>query len=152
MQMKNLNDFPTLEDGTRRTFISSENGRKHIGDNPNGLSCRRYKVDGNILTDADGKKCDFLLVNDDGKDAYFIELKGSEIDIAPSQIEATIEALKNSLKGYYFFKRIICSKAGTHKMQSSTIVQWKRKNNDKHHEQPMVVIKEVQYTDLMVRS
>ena len=150
MPKRNLNDFAPLEEGRQKSFVSEENRRKHIGDNPNGSYCRRYRVDGHILKDADGKKCDFLLVNDAGKDAYFIELKGSEIDDAPKQIEAAIDALKDSLPGYFFFQRIICSKAGTHKMKGSTITLWQKKYSGKHHNQQIAIIKETQHTDLMV--
>lgn len=151
MTQRKLEDFKPVEAGRQSRFVSEENGRKHIGENPNGLKCRRYKVDGNILTAQDGKKCDFLLVNDDGKDAYFIELKGSEIDAAPEQLKAAIAALKDSLTGYYFFQRIICSKAGTHKIHSSTIIKWKQKYNEKHHGQQAAVITENQHIDLMVK-
>lgn len=151
MPKRNLNDFTPIEEGTQSSFVSEENTRKHIGNNPDRLHCRRYHVDGYILKSQDGNKCDYLLVNDDGKDAYFIEMKGGEIDDAPKQLEASIEALKDSLKGYYFFQRIVCSKAGTHKMNGSVILQWKRKYNGKHHGQQIAIIKEAQLTDLMVR-
>lgn len=151
MPKRNLNDYNPLEVGTQSKFVSEENKRRHIGNNKNRLHCRRYRVDGYILTAQDGKKCDYLLLNDDGKDAYFIELKGSLIDDAPEQIDATIEALKDSLEDYYFFRRIICSKAGTHKMNDSTILHWRKKHNGKRHDQPEVVIKESGHEDLMVR-
>lgn len=153
MPNKNLNDFTPIKQGTQPSFVSEENHRKHIGSNPNGLHCRQYHVDGTILTAADGKKCDYLLVNDDGKDAYFIELKGKKITDAVEQLEAAIETLKGSLDGYHLFRRIIANKPSTHDIKGSTVTLWKRKcrGEETYHGQKNVVIADTQHTDIMVR-
>lgn len=151
MPIQNLTDFTPKLEGNHSSFVSEENKRRHVGENPDKLFCRLYKVDGYILASQTGKRCDYLLVNDEGKDAYFVELKGVHIDDAIEQIDATIEALENSLVGYFFFRRIICSKAGTHKLKSSRVQFWRKKHNQKHHGQQAVIIKENQHSDKMVR-
>lgn len=55
--------------------------------------------------------CDFLLVNDTQQKAYFIELKGGNIDDAVDQLEAAEKKCRAELAGYAFFYRIVCSKA-----------------------------------------
>ena len=140
---------PAMRKGTYSRFVSSENGRTHIGENPDHLQCRQFHVDGGMFPGTDGERCDYLLLNDDGKDAYFIELKGGNSKKAVSQIESTIHALKDSLEGYNIFQRIICSNA-THGINDQTIVRWKRKNKGKIHNQDIAVIKENQYIDTML--
>lgn len=66
----------------------------------------------------DEKCCDFLLLNDTGKDAYFIELKGQNIDEAILQLEAAETKCKSELSNYTFYFRIVASKMRTHKMNS----------------------------------
>ena len=71
--------------------------------------------------------CDFLLVNDSTKKAYFIELKGKNIDDAVEQLAAGERMCKAELQGYSFFYRIVCSKAKTHKIQSNKFRKFKAK-------------------------
>ena len=73
------------------------------------------------------KSCDFLLVNDSSKKAYFIELKGENIDEAIDQLEASEKRFAPELKGYTFLYRIVCSKALTHKIQKPTYLKFKEK-------------------------
>ena len=48
-----------------------------------------------------------LLMNDDLKEAYFIELKSSKIRHAYEQINKTIRMARESLHGYEMYKRIV---------------------------------------------
>ena len=77
---------------------------------------RHYKLDGDLVKQE--KCCDFLLINDTKKKAYFIELKGGNIDEAVSQLEAGEKKCRNELQGYTFWYRIVCSKAKTHNIKS----------------------------------
>lgn len=56
------------------------------------------KIDGGIINDND-QKCDFILFDCEKKNraGYFIELKGSDINQALSQIDSTFEKLKQTI-------------------------------------------------------
>ena len=57
-----------------------------------------YRVDGVIIKNE--KACDFLLINEDTKTAYLIELKGGEVSDAVTQLNNTVRVMKNELKNY----------------------------------------------------
>ena len=102
------------------------NSRQHIAVNPNRMfDLRHYQLDGDIIKES--KCCDFLLVNDSRTYAYLIELKGGNIDDAVAQLEAGEQRCRSELAGYTFYYRIVCSKARTHKMQSTKIRKFKDK-------------------------
>jgi len=108
--------------------VSQDNGsaRKHIANNPKKIfDLRHYKLDGGVFKQT--KCCDFLLLNDTQKKAYLIELKGGNIDDAVEQLEEGERKVKNELKGYTFFYRIVCSKAKTHKINGTTYRKFKEK-------------------------
>lgn len=58
--------------------------------NPRSLRCRRICVDGCVITD--GPKCDFMLVTPEG-DEHYVELKGTDVEWAITQLETTIKTL-----------------------------------------------------------
>lgn len=100
--------------------------REHRAENPQRkFNLRHYRLDGDLIQQK--TCCDFLLINDSRKKAYFIELKGKNIDDAPEQLEAGEEKCRAELKGYTFFYRIVCSKAKTHKLQNNKIRRFKEK-------------------------
>lgn len=104
----NINDYTPRRSGTYAEFVSSENGCKHIGRNVSGHEIRQFKIDGEVITkNADTARCDYLLLNDDAKSAYYIELKGSDLEKAIQQIESTVRMLQDSLTGYATYRRII---------------------------------------------
>lgn len=103
------------------------NKREHIAVNPQKkYELRKYQLDGDIVKQT--KCCDFLLLNDTLAKAYFIELKGKNIDDAIEQLEAGEKLCKNDLQGYKFYYRIICSKIKTHKIQGSKFRKFKEKH------------------------
>lgn len=83
------------------------------------------KIDGELFRQT--KCCDFLLINDSTKKAYFIELKGGNIDDAIEQLEVGEQKCKDELKGYISYYRIVCSKARTHKIKSVKFRKFKEK-------------------------
>ena len=84
-----------------------------------------YQLDGDLFKQT--KCCDFLLINDSHRKAYLIELKGGKIDDAVDQLEAAEQKCKAELQDYIFFYRIVCSKAKTHRIQSSKFLKFKEK-------------------------
>lgn len=72
----------------------------------------QFQIDGDVVTDRTVKKCDYLVKAESRTDrkAYFIELKGRDIDQALKQVDSTIEMFQSELKGYKILRRIITSK------------------------------------------
>lgn len=114
--------------GKHKCFVSQENGCKHIGNNSGRDEVRQFKVDGDIFPKGEKpNRCDWLLLNDDKKKAYFIELKGSNIEYAISQIEESVKRLQPSIPSYKIYRRLIY-RTGTHKIQGNGVVRWKSKH------------------------
>lgn len=102
----NLSDYENLCKDKRQSIIVSQDRKsdcQHRAQNvvkENNLRSvvRQYKVDGNIITV--GNKCDYLVLNDDLKTAYLIELKGSEIPRAIKQLDDTFSAIYGKMHTY----------------------------------------------------
>lgn len=124
----NINDYTPRRSGTYTEFVSSENGCKHIGRNVSGHEIRQFKIDGEVIAkNADTVRCDYLLLNDEAKRAYYIELKGSDLEKAIQQIDATVRMLQDSLTGYATYRRIIYF-SGTTDIKGSAVQRWKAKH------------------------
>jgi hypothetical protein len=80
-----------------------------------------------IAKNADTARCDYLLLNDEAKRAYYIELKGSDLEKAIQQIEATVQMFQTSLPGYTTYRRIIYF-SGTTDIRGSAVQRWKAKH------------------------
>lgn len=57
-----------------------------------------YKIDGVVIKV--GSRCDYLLMNEEARIAYLIELKGSDLVKAAEQLEATENVLQRELLTY----------------------------------------------------
>lgn len=68
---------------------------------------KHYNVDGTIYTDSDGMRVDYLLLNMDKKVAYFIELKGSNIEHGIEQLEQSDKDFKKALIEYQKEYRLV---------------------------------------------
>ena len=112
----------------QKTIISKDKGtpRRHCADNPQQrYHVRHYKLDGQIASQQ--RCCDFLLTNDSLKKAYFIELKGGNIDEAVGQLEEGYKMFHLELTGYEFCFRIVASKVRTHDLQKNAFRKFKDK-------------------------
>lgn len=135
--MKNANNPYKLDeslnlcknDSHKAIIVSRDKGSKcsHTANNVDGDEVKHFQVDGDVIKDKTINKCDFLLLNTVKKNAYFIELKGSDIRHAIIQVENTKELLTSQLKGYNYLYRIVY-KSGTHDLQSNEVIKWKNKN------------------------
>ncbi len=76
-----------------------------------------YRIDGVVIKSGD--KCDFLLINEEKKVAYLIELKGSDLAEAAEQLEATEKVLKQELSAYNLQYRIVANKCKTQEIYST---------------------------------
>jgi hypothetical protein len=86
----------------------------------------KYRVDGGLISD-DGAKCDFLLLNCEQKQSYFIELKGSDIIRAIEQIDRSIDKLKTDLPDFAFFARIVLSRVNTIDLKNTKLLKLEKK-------------------------
>lgn len=130
-----LNNYENLcKDERQKIIVSrdddekSSSGKKceHRALNKNQSLVRQYKIDGNIFVE--GKKCDFLVLNDDRKDAYLIELKRSKINEGIEQLESTYERIKSSLPNYQFLFRLVHAGTNTHGVISQKTIRWREKH------------------------
>ena len=120
-----INTCTPLREGTQPIFKSEENGCVHIGKNVSGHTIRHYKVDNGIIPQNDSQeRCDYLLLNDTDKRAYYIELKGSDLEKAIRQIENSIRLLHSGISSYTVFPRIVYY-SGTHDIRGSKVTKWK---------------------------
>lgn len=138
--MTNINNYTPRLSGTHRRFVSTENRCTHIAENPNGKYVRQFKVDGDVFPSGGSgpKRCDYLILDDSTRHAYYIELKGSDIRRAIQQVESSIAEINPSI-GYKIHSRIIY-RTFTQEVKSAEVLRWKRKQND-------AVIVSTQYTD-----
>lgn len=112
-----LSNATSICQKNQKIIISSENRRTHIANNPDGrFDVRHYRLDGVLIRNQ--RCCDFLLVNDTSRKAYYIELKGQDVQKAVEQVLAAEKLCSAELKGYLSHYRIIPSKAKTKELQS----------------------------------
>ena len=97
--------------------------RVHRALNSERYCVRQYKLDGDLVKNE--KCCDFLLLNDSLKNAYFIELKGGNIDEAVPQLQGGLKNCKAELSDYTLYFRIVVSKARTHNLQKNVFRKFK---------------------------
>lgn len=102
--------------------------RKHVAENLKQNNVRQYQLDGVIIKNQ--KTCDYLVLNDDSKKAFFIELKGRNVSEAISQFEGAILKTKSELLEYSLKVRIISSKSNTHEIRDSKIIKFQKTYKD----------------------
>lgn len=126
-----LNGYPSLCKERQRIIVSRDTGttREHRAVNENACYVTQYKIDGDIIRDA-SIRCDFLLMNEDRRDAYLIELKGSDIEHALEQLEATARHFQNELQGYCIKYRLVCSRVKTQAIHSIKYKKFLKKHKN----------------------
>uniref|UniRef100_UPI004025C330 hypothetical protein n=1 Tax=Dialister sp. TaxID=1955814 RepID=UPI004025C330 len=117
----------------------SRNPCKHIAVNKDQSNVAQYQLDGQVFTGHE-QRCDFLVMNQDKKSAYLIELKGSNILHAMDQVLSAENLLKEDLVGYSVFYRIIY-RSRTQEVRKSRIIRWKEKEG-KRNGISVVILKE----------
>lgn len=124
-----LPGYDSLCDERQSKIVSKDYGisRKHVAKNQDKCRVSQYRIDGVVIQDT--SRCDFLVINEDKRNAYFIELKGSRIEDAVQQLQATANRLKNQLRGYNFKYRIVCSRARTHAINGNKYKKFQKENS-----------------------
>ena len=123
-----LNGFSSLCDARASIIISKDKGnpQKHTANNVNQAYVTHYQIDGVVIKEGQNK-CDFLLLNEDTKTAYLIDLKGSDLCKAAQQLEATENILSNDLTAYEKQYRVVANKCKTQEINSSSYIKYKMK-------------------------
>lgn len=124
-----LQKFESICDKYALQIVSRDRGNPqyHRANNQDKSYVTHYKIDGVVLKL--DNKCDFLLMNEEKKKAYLIELKGSDLVEAAQQLAATEAALRQELRGYNLQYRIVANKCKTQEIYSSAYrkyqIRWK---------------------------
>lgn len=100
--MSNTYNFPsTCVDKVKDSNVKvEEKGRKFILVNTNRKEVLRIRIDNCVIKDNNSNKCDFLIIDPDKNNSYFIELKGQNVKHALKQLEDTIQKIENISNGY----------------------------------------------------
>lgn len=139
MGIIDINAFKPHREGNDSQFVSKENHCTHICKNPGGKYVRQFVVDGEVFPKGKPpQRCDYLILNDTDRIAYYIELKGSDIPVAIAQIDSTRSLISLD---YTDRCRIILHKVRSHQINDDFVIRWKRK----HH----AIIIQGQYTDIL---
>lgn len=126
-----LQNFESLCNKHASQIVSRDkkNPQYHKAINREKAYVTHYRIDGVVIKTGD--RCDFLLLNEEKRVAYLIELKGSDLAEAAKQLEATEEALKQNLVGYHLQYRIVANKCKTQEIYSTTYkkyrMRWKER-------------------------
>lgn len=133
-----INGYNSLCKERQKIIKSKDKKRpqKHIAKNVNNNRVTHYRVDGVIIRNA--KACDFLLMNEDTKTAYLIELKGGEISDAVDQLKQTENSLRDELAGYKLQFRIVMKKCKTQQIENAStkkiLASWRKKKQFRKEE------------------
>lgn len=113
----------------QRLIVSSEKRARteHRAINADLNEVRQYRLDGGLVKNK--TCCDYLLLNDTKKNAYFIELKGRDITKGIRQLEAGVKLFKDQLPDYQVLYRLVHTKARTLALKDSEY----KKFAAKHH-------------------
>ena len=122
----------------------SRNPCKYTAVNEDRLHVAQYQLDGQVFTGHE-QRCDFLVMNQDKKSAYLIELKGSNVLHAMDQVQSSARLLQDDLADCDVFYRIIY-RSRTQEVRQSRIIRWKEKMGKKNGV-PVVILKEKQYEE-----
>lgn len=126
-----LRGFQSLCGKKAGRIVSRDKGNPqyHKGINTEEAFVTHYKIDDIVITS--GGRCDYLLMNEEKRIAYLIELKGSDLVKAAGQLETTEKVLRQDLADYSLQYRIIANKCKTQEIYSSAYrkyqIRWKGK-------------------------
>lgn len=121
----------SLCEKNQKEIVSKDKKRssKHHAHNRDLNDVRQYQLDGDLVEQQ--SCCDYLLLNDTKKQAYFIELKGSDILKGIEQLECGVKLFASHLPEYEILYRLVHTRAKTHNVHSSTFKKFKEKHGKK---------------------
>lgn len=116
-----LDESKSICEKHQKIIVSEENKRKHVANNDDENLVHQFKIDGGIVPASSSmSRCDYLVINLEKKNAYPIELKGTDVKHAVDQIRSTITYLGSELSSYTILPRIIY-KPNTHGIRDSKV-------------------------------
>ena len=112
---------------TRKTIVVKDSGNKqeYRVTNENGKEICKIKVDGCLIKD--GERCDYLILTCEDKSAFFVELKGHDLQKAIAQVDSSITKLKNEIKEFKIYARIVLNRNPTPDINSSVEIKLKKR-------------------------
>lgn len=130
-----LPKFQSLCELHQKKIVSKDRGSKpeHIANNIEGCEVYQYRIDGNIIRE--GLRCDFMIWNEKRRDIYLIELKGSDLDHALEQLDATDIILRNQyykdIKNCIINYRVVLNRTPnhTHSLMSNKVKKFKKNHS-----------------------
>lgn len=122
-----------------------ENGKKYTLENTEKECIARIKVDGGLYPSNSEKKADYLIIRCEHDIAYFVELKGSDINKACEQILSTIDLLQDIVGSAQGINaRIVCSRVPTPDLRSS---HYRRLENHCKKKNGTLLVRTKQYSE-----
>lgn len=122
-----LLSMPSYCESHQKIIVSEENRVQHRGINNDRNKVRQIKIDGDMWTKGTSTvRADYLLLNEDKKTAYIIELKGSDIEHALEQIKNTDANLSEALSDFQKYWRLVY-RTSTKKMKNRNENELQRK-------------------------
>ena len=85
--------------------------------NPNRKKLCKVRIDGCYITE--GRKCDYLVINCNDNDAYFVELKGTDIFHGLEQLDATIARMREDVGNCKVYSRIVLTKVSVPNIENN---------------------------------
>lgn len=79
------------------SMVAKEKGKEFRINNKSQKTICRVHIDGCLIHDNRGKRCDYFFKICETKQCYLVELKGSDIDEAVQQIIHTFDLLNSKL-------------------------------------------------------
>ena len=116
------------------TVVVGEKGKRYQLNNPGKKMVCRIRLDHCFLSSSK-KVCDFLVLDCDKKQAYFVELKGRHVSDAAEQILQSLDRLQEQVQTFTCHARIITS--STPNIRSLSEKKLRKRLNIKNHD-PLV--------------
>ncbi|MFN7414725.1 MAG: hypothetical protein ACK5RT_12605 [Dolichospermum sp.] len=118
--------------GYRKTIVVRDSGNKqeYRVTNDNGKEICKIKVDGCLIKE--GERCDYLILACEDKSAFFVELKGHDLQKAVGQIDSSLTKLITEIKEFNIYARIVLNRNPTPDINSSVEIKL-RKRLKKHN-------------------
>ena len=98
-------------------IVARQNRCEYRLENPSRRPVCKVDVDGCYITN--GRRCDYLLIDCQQHNAFFVELKGTHLLDAVQQIIDTLQKLLNSLQDCNVFARIVCTRVSVPNIQNN---------------------------------
>lgn len=100
-----------------KILVVQENRCEYRVHNLNKKQLCKVTIDGCYITE--GIKCDYLVINCNDNNAYFVELKGSDIFHGIEQLEATISRMRANIANCQIYSRIVLTKVSVPNIENN---------------------------------